>query len=100
MDLEITALESPLDYMRLIHKALRGRGAKVADIAERLGTDTSLQAFRCAFDDWASGLLYFFEKEDAIMSPSSPSAIEAESARPAAGGESTNGTEAAGLAQC
>ena len=81
MTSEFTALESPLDAIRLIHKALRSRGAMVAQIAEQAGAESSLQAFRCAFDSWASGLLYFFEQEDALMSPA---ALEAESSRPGA----------------
>ena len=81
MTSEFTVLESPLDAIRLIHKALRSRGAMVAQIAEQAGAESSLQAFRCAFDSWASGLLYFFEQEDALMSPA---ALEAESSRPGA----------------
>ena len=81
MTSEFTALESPLDAIRLIHKALSSRGAMVAQIAEQAGAESSLQAFRCAFDSWVSGLLYFFEQEDALMSPA---ALEAESSRPGA----------------
>ena len=90
---EFTVLESPLDAIRLIHKALRSRGAMVAQIAEQAGAESSLQAFRCAFDSWASGLLYFFEQEDALMSPA---ALEAESSRP--GAKSVTQLEHGGLA--
>ena len=93
MTSEFTALESPLDAIRLIHKALRSRGAMVAQIAEQAGAESSLQAFRCAFDSWASGLLYFFEQEDALMSPA---ALEAESSRP--GAKSVTQLEHGGLA--
>lgn len=102
MTLEITTLESPIEAICLIHKALRSRGAMVADIAELLGSEGSLQAFRCAFDSWASALLYFFEKEDALMSRAF---LEAESARPGSeavttlepGGGSPDGRESGGL---
>ena len=103
MTSEITALESPVDVICLIHKALRGRGAMVAEIAEQAGAESSLQAFRCAFDSWASGLLYFFEQEDALMSQA---VLEVESSRPGAnlvtqlapGGGSPEGLESGGLA--
>lgn len=102
MGTDITTLESPLDSICLIHKALRSRGAMVADIAERLGAETSLQAFRCAFDNWASALLFFFDQEDALMSQAP---LETESPRPGAesmtqwepGGGSADGLEAGGL---
>ena len=94
MTAEFTALESPLDAIRLIHKALRSRGAMVAQIAEQAGAESSLQAFRCAFDSWVSGLLYFFEQEDALMSPA---ALEAESSRP--GAKSVSQLEPGSLAQ-
>ncbi len=64
---ETTRLESPVEVMYLIHKALRAEAARVEKMVGQLETGESLQPFRAAFNLWASALGYHAEKEDKHM---------------------------------
>lgn len=61
---EIIRLDSPVDAMYLIHKALRSEAARMENMAAELEVNGSLQPFRLAFNSWAIGLEYHAETED------------------------------------
>ncbi len=70
MDEEIAELESPIDAICLIHKALLAEAARVERAAVELDTGGTLQSFKLAFNSWASALMHHSEQEDRyIMSP-------------------------------
>jgi hypothetical protein len=64
---DITMLESPIDVMCLIHKALRTEANRVEKLAETIGVDSSLQAFKLAFNAWAMALVFHAEQEDSYI---------------------------------
>lgn len=64
---EISNLESPIDVMCLIHKALRIEAARAEEAASQLETGDSLQRFKLAFNSWATTLLYHAELEDRFI---------------------------------
>ncbi len=67
---EITRLESPIDAMHLIHKALRAEALRMETMVAHMEMGESLQTFRSAFNLWASMLVYHAEKEDEeLMAP-------------------------------
>ena len=51
---EFTRLESPIDVMFFIHKALSAEAAKVQKLIEEFEPGESLQPFTIAFNFWAS----------------------------------------------
>ena len=59
----ITSLESPVDVMLLIHKALRAEGARAEKLVQDLEAGSSLQPFKLAFNSWAAALVYHAEAE-------------------------------------
>ncbi|MFQ5934701.1 MAG: hemerythrin domain-containing protein [Dehalococcoidia bacterium] len=61
---EIASLESPIDSMYLIHKALRAEATRAEEAADRLEVDVSLQRFKLAFNSWATALVYHADLED------------------------------------
>jgi len=67
MDGEVKSFESPVDAMHLIHRAFSDEAARVQQIIEDLETDASLQAFRLAFNFWASALMLHADVEDEFM---------------------------------
>lgn len=64
---EGTGLDTPIDFMRLVHKALRAEAALVEQEAGKIEPGGTLQPFRAAFNEWASVLLYLSEKESALI---------------------------------
>ena len=64
---EITSLDSPIDVMYLIHKALRAQGIRTENEVDNLDDGSSLQAFRLAFNSWATALVSHAELEDQFM---------------------------------
>ena len=64
---EITALDSPIDAMALIHKALVAEGSRVQSLIEGYAPGDSLQNFRAAFNFWATTLMYHADVEDRYM---------------------------------
>ena len=67
MDDEVRSFESPVDAMHLIHRAFSDEASRAQQIIEDLETDASLQAFRLAFNFWASALMLHAEVEDEFM---------------------------------
>lgn len=61
---EITKLESPIDVMMLIHKALRAHSTRAETLAAQLEEGGDLQAFKEAFEFWGKALLYHATAED------------------------------------
>ena len=61
---KIASLESPIDAMYLIHKALRAEAARAEEAADGLEVDASLQRFKLVFNSWATALVYHAELED------------------------------------
>ena len=67
---KIAKLESPIDAINLIHKALLAEAARVEQAAVELDTGGTLQRFKLAFNSWAAALIHHSEQEDRyIMSP-------------------------------
>ena len=64
---EITELDSPIDVMALIHKALVAEGSRVQALIEDHTPGDSLQNFRAAFNFWATAMMYHAEVEDVYM---------------------------------
>lgn len=64
---EINELESPIDAMALIHKALVAEGSRVQSLIEDYVPGDSLQNFRAAFNFWATTLMYHADVEDLYM---------------------------------
>lgn len=67
MTAEITKLDSPIDVMYLIHKALRAEAARVEHVCQRLAVGDSLQPFREVFQRWGKALAYHAHAEDRYM---------------------------------
>lgn len=61
---EITNLDSPIDVMYLIHKALRAQGNRAEKEVDKLDDGSSLQGFKLAFNAWATALVSHAELED------------------------------------
>ncbi len=67
---KIAKLESPIDAIGLIHKALLAEAARVEQAAVELDTGGTLQRFKLAFNSWAAALIHHSEQEDLyVMSP-------------------------------
>jgi hypothetical protein len=64
---KIASLESPIDAMYLIHKALRAEAARAEEAVEGLEVDASLQSFKLVFNAWATALVYHAELEDKFI---------------------------------
>ncbi|HXH12411.1 MAG TPA: hemerythrin domain-containing protein [Alphaproteobacteria bacterium] len=67
MTAEITKLDSPIDVMYLIHKALRAEAARVEHMCARLAVGNSLQPFQEVFQRWGKALAYHAHAEDRYM---------------------------------
>ena len=83
MATEITTLESPIDVMYLVHKALRAEAVRVERVVEQLEEGGSLQPFKRAFYRWVISLGHHAEVEDTYMTsllPDSPVARDNEAA--------------------
>ncbi len=64
---EITKLDSPIDVLYLIHKAMRAKARQVEKLASNLPIGNSLQPFRTVFNSWATFALFHSEQEDLYM---------------------------------
>jgi hypothetical protein len=69
---EITRLDSPIDAMYLIHKALQTEAARVEEMVRTLNGGDSLQTVRSAFNLWAAALVFHAQQEDAYMTGPMP----------------------------
>ena len=69
---EITNLDTPIDAMYLIHKALCVEAAEAERMVRGLHIGESLQPFRSLFNQWASALGYHAIMEDEFMTPLLP----------------------------
>lgn len=67
MSVEITRLESSIDVLFLIHKAMRSKAKHVEDLVNRLEVGESLQSFRIAFNSWATFAAFHSEQEDTYI---------------------------------
>ena len=63
----LAKLDSPIDVMYLIHKALTAEAARVQRLIEDFEIGDSLQPFRGAFNSWATALMYHADIEDQYM---------------------------------
>ena len=70
MSEEIERLESPIDTIYLIHKALKAEAGNIEDMVDHLDTGGSLQPFKLAFNAWATALVYHAEQEQRYMTQS------------------------------
>ena len=61
---EVTQLESPIDVMYLIHKALRNEADRAIKLIDDMENGGPLQAFKLAFNEWATCLMFHAEQED------------------------------------
>ncbi len=64
---EITKLDSPIDVMYPIHKALRAEAASAEALVRTLETGGSFEPFAQAFTRWATALEYHAVMEDTYM---------------------------------
>ncbi len=64
---EIESLESPIDTIYLIHKALKVEAESIETMVDNLDTGGSLQPFKLAFNAWATALVYHAEQEERYM---------------------------------
>jgi hemerythrin-like domain-containing protein len=81
MTMNTIRIDSPIDAMYLIHKALRAEAARVETVVRVLEEGGSLQPFRQAFYRWVMALAYHADTEDAYMTsllPGFPAARECE----------------------
>jgi hypothetical protein len=62
-----SSLDTPIDVMYLLHKALRAQAAQVEEAVRRLQDGDSLQPFRHAFYQWVMALEYHGLVEDASL---------------------------------
>ncbi len=69
---KITALESPIDVMLLMHEAFRAHSTRVEEMAAGLEGGGSLEAFTDAFGFWGKALLFHATAEDAYMTSPLP----------------------------
>ena len=67
MTAEITQLNSPIDVMYLIHKALRAEAARVEQAVTRLEIGGSFKPFLPVFYRWATELGYHIDVEEKYM---------------------------------
>lgn len=77
MTTQITKLESPIDAMYLIHKALRAEAARIEKLVGQLEIGGSLQPFEAAFSHWGKALGYHAEAEDTYMTALLPNSLPA-----------------------
>jgi len=61
---EVSKLESPIDVMYLIHKALRNEADRAIKLVDDMENGGTLQAFKLAFNEWATSLMFHAEQED------------------------------------
>lgn len=61
---EITQFNSPIDVMYLIHKALRYEANRAIKLVDNMDNGGTLQAFKLAFNEWATNLMYHADQED------------------------------------
>lgn len=61
---EIIQFNSPIDVMYLIHKALRHEANRAIKLVDNMDNGGTLQAFKLAFNEWATNLMYHAEQED------------------------------------
>jgi hemerythrin-like domain-containing protein len=83
MTAAITKLETPIDVMYLIHKALRANAARVEQMIDQLEEGGGLQPFKRAFYHWVMALGYHADVEDKSMTaplPDSQPARDSETA--------------------
>jgi hypothetical protein len=66
---EMTRLDSPIDVMYLLHKALRAEAVRVQEIASALTVGGSLEPLTQAFNRWYAALAYHAHAEDRHMTP-------------------------------
>jgi hypothetical protein len=59
-----TKLDSPIDSMYLIHKALRTEAVRAERLADEVEIGGSLQSFKLTFNSWATALVFHAEQED------------------------------------
>ena len=64
---ETANLESPIQIMSLIHRALSAEAVRVQKIIEDYKEGDSLQTFRAAFNFWATALMFHADTEDTYM---------------------------------
>ncbi len=67
MEDEITRLDSPIDVMYLLHKAMRADTARAESAMSQAVEGGDLQPFKEALDFWAKQLLYHAIAEDNYM---------------------------------
>jgi hypothetical protein len=67
---DITTLDSPIDVMYPIHKALRAEAAHAEAVVRALEVSDSLQPFAQVFQHWATALEYHAVVEDQYMTAS------------------------------
>ena len=67
MNEETVKLDSPIDVMYLLHRALSAEAAWVQREIERFEPGGSLQPFRAVFNTWATALMYHADIEDQYM---------------------------------
>jgi hypothetical protein len=65
----MTRLDSPIDVMYLLHKALRAEAGRVQEIASALTVGGSLEPLMQAFSRWCAALAYHAHAEDRHMTP-------------------------------
>ena len=82
MSEEIERLESPIDTIYLIHKALKAEAGNIEDMVDHLDTGGSLQPFKLAFNAWATALVYHAEQEERYMTQSLNRSQPASNGRP------------------
>ncbi len=66
----LTQIETPIDAMLLIHKALRAEAARVEEAVNQLELGGSFKPFQRVFYRWALALGYHVAVEDAYLTPS------------------------------
>lgn len=64
---EIRELESPIDGMYLIHKALRAEATRAEKLVNQLEEGSALQSFKLSFNSWATALVFHAEMEDVYI---------------------------------
>ena len=82
MSEEIESLESPIDTIYLIHKALKVEAESIEDMVDHLDTGGSLQPYKLAFNAWATALVYHAEQEERYMAHSLTHSQPASNGRP------------------
>ncbi len=86
MSEEIERLESPIDTIYLIHKALKAEAGNIEDMVDHLDTGASLQPFKLAFNAWATALVYHAEQEERYMTQALNHSLPASNGRPSDNG--------------